>query len=84
MIWSLSFWRNTAELVAYGAGTGVVAAYTLVNDPGWKAVGLAALSGGVLWFGKALASIKVGPQPGTPLVTAVVPHGWNPVDPLGE
>lgn len=90
MIWTLQFWKNTLELVLFGAGSGVVTAYSIVDNPGWKAVGAAALSGAVLWLGKSLASNipaiakLVGKQAATPMLTAVAPHGWNPVDPLGE
>ena len=83
MIWTLAFWKSTAELVLRGAAIGAVTAMggSVVDawHLDWKTIAGMALSGGFLSLVTSLSSSQVGVK-GSPLVT----HGWNPVDPLGD
>lgn len=72
-IWSISFWKSTAELVVRGAGIGAATAMggSLVDawHLPWKVIAGMAISGGMLSLATSLSSITVG-QRGSPLVTA--------------
>lgn len=83
MIWTLSYWKSTLELVVRGAA---IAALTAMGGSAldawhlnWKTIGGMALSGAVLSLLTSLSSATVGDK-GSPLVT-LVGHGWNPVNP---
>lgn len=90
MIFSLQYWKNTAELVIRGAAIAAVTAMGgSVIDAwhlDWKTVGGMAASGAILSLLTSLSSATVG-EKGSPLVTRIAEapgHGWNPVDPLGD
>jgi hypothetical protein len=83
-IWSRQFWKNTLELTMYGAATGVGFALPDITHPNWMKIGIYAAAGALAWTAKSIVSNKAGAQKNSPLVTAVAPHGWNPIDPLGD
>jgi hypothetical protein len=87
-IFSRDFLRTTAELAIRGAASGFL---TAMGGPlvdawhlNWTTIGGLALSGSLVSVAFSLSSFKAGSQKGTPLVTSMAPHGWNPVDPLGD
>jgi hypothetical protein len=86
-IFSRDFLRTTAELAVRGAASGFV---TAMGGPlvdawhlDWKTIAGLALSGALVSVAFSLSSFKPG-QRNSPLVTASVGHGWNPVDPLED
>lgn len=75
-IWSVQFWKNTAELAIRGASIAAVTAMggSLVDawHLDWKTIGGMAVSGAFLSVVTSLSSGQVG-QKGSPLVTVVAP-----------
>lgn len=75
-IFSISFWRTTAELVLRGAAVAAATAMggSLVDawHLNWKTIGGMALSGGLLSLVTSLSSSQIG-QKGSPLVTEQKP-----------
>lgn len=71
-IWTVSYWRNTAELVLRGAAIGAVTGMggSLVDawHLNWHTITGMALSGGFLSLVTSLSSSQLG-QKGSPLVT---------------
>jgi Putative lactococcus lactis phage r1t holin len=75
-IWTLQYWKSTAELVlrgaAIGAGSAMVGAPLNAWHLDWSAISGFALSGAVLSLVASLSSSQVGAK-GSPLVTKNVP-----------
>jgi len=74
-VWTVQFWKNTAELVLRGAA---IAALTAMGGSAldawhlnWATIGGMALSGGFLSLVTSLSSSQLG-QKGSPLVTRPV------------
>jgi hypothetical protein len=82
--WTVQFWRNVAEMAITGAAMGVGFAMPDPHHPDWLQILLYGLAGALALSAKAIVVNKVGVQKNTPMVTAVAPHGWNPVDPLSD
>lgn len=82
--WTFQFWKNVAEMAITGAAMGVGFAMPDPHHPDWLQILLYAAAGAVALAAKAVIANKVGAQRNTTMVTAVAPHGWNPVDPVGD
>jgi hypothetical protein len=82
--WTAQYWRNVAEMAVTGAAMGVGFAMPDPQHPQWLQIGLFAAAGALALAAKSIVSNRFGPQTNTPMLTAVAPHGWNPVDPLGD
>jgi hypothetical protein len=71
-IWTVAYWKSTAELVVRGAAIGAVAGMggSLVDawHLNWHTIGGLALSSALLSLVTSLSSSQVG-QKGSPLVT---------------
>ena len=82
--WSLQFWKNVGEMAVTGAAMGVGFAMPDWHSPAWGQIALYAGSGALALAAKSVIANRFGSQTNTPMLTAVAPHGWNPVDPLGD
>lgn len=72
-IWTRQFWRNTLELAAFGAATGVVFAEPDPNHPAWLHIATCAAGGALLWTAKSILSNPIGKQRATGMLTEVDP-----------
>lgn len=77
--WTKSFWLNVAEMAVTGAAMGVGFAMPDWHHPAWLQIAGFAAAGALALAAKAVAVSRVGSQTNTPMLTAVAPHGWNPV-----
>lgn len=76
-MWNRAYWQTVAERVIGGAAAAAVGLVGL-DDWSWGSVGVAAAKGALAALVISLGSTAVGPDKGSPLITASPPAVPDP------